>query len=303
MTEIGKQQTPPDWFNQAVSTPFETRSTTVEGCRINYFVWPARPHVSEPKGLLFVHGGGAHAHWWSFIAPFFTNRFRVAALDLSGMGDSGRRETYEAALWALEMRTVLDDAELGTKPFVVGHSFGGFMTMKFGAEYGDDVSGVVIVDSPIRPPDPEDPQGKKRRASREWAKSRLYPDFETALARFRLMPPQPCENEYIVEHIGRHSLTQTSEGWTWKFDPNSMGRRRFGEPFDEFLKSVRCRAALIYGAKSELVTQQTAEHMSGLMGPQAPIIAIPDAAHHLTLDQPLAFVAALDTLLEVWVRS
>ena len=80
-----------------------------------------------------------------------------------------------------------------------------------------------------------------------------------------------------------------------------MGRRRFGEPFDEFLKAVSCRAALIYGARSELVTRRTADYMSTLMGPEAPIIAIPDAAHHVTLDQPLAFVSALSALLEVCI--
>ncbi len=37
---------------------------------------------------------------------------------------------------------------------------------------------------------------------------RHYADFETALARFRLMPEQTCENTFLVEHIGRHSLKQ-----------------------------------------------------------------------------------------------
>jgi len=302
MTDGPAKTPPPDWFNRAVSTPFETHAVDVEDCRINYFVWPAKPEVEAPGGLLFVHGGGAHAHWWSFIAPFFTDRFRVAALDMSGMGDSGRRTRYEAAIWAREMRAVIAAADLGEKPFVVGHSFGGFMTMKFGSEYGDEVDGVVIVDSPVRPPRPKDARDAPRKP-RDWANKRVYPDFKTALARFRLMPPQACANDYLVEHIGRHSLARTEEGWTWKFDPDAMGLRRFGEPFHEFLQAVSCRAALIYGQRSELVSRKTADYMASLMGPQAPIIEIPDAAHHLTLDQPLAFVAALNTLLEVWQKS
>ncbi|MBK6660167.1 MAG: hypothetical protein IPG43_19365 [Proteobacteria bacterium] len=39
------------------------------------------------------------------------------------------------------------------------------------------------------------------------------------------------------------------------------------------------------------------------MGPLAPIIEIPEAQHHLLLDQPLAFVAALRTLLASWRRD
>ena len=42
-------------------------------------------------GLVFVHGGGAHAHWWTHVAASFAGEFRVLAIDLSGHGDSGHR--------------------------------------------------------------------------------------------------------------------------------------------------------------------------------------------------------------------
>jgi pimeloyl-ACP methyl ester carboxylesterase len=43
--------------------------------------------------------------------------------------------------------------------------------------------------------------------------------------------------------------------------------------------------------------------MSQLMGPLAPIVEVPEAQHHVMLDQPLAFVAALRMLLESWIRA
>jgi pimeloyl-ACP methyl ester carboxylesterase len=43
--------------------------------------------------------------------------------------------------------------------------------------------------------------------------------------------------------------------------------------------------------------------MSELMGPHAPVVEIPEAQHHVMLDQPLAFAAALHTLLDGWVRA
>jgi pimeloyl-ACP methyl ester carboxylesterase len=36
---------------------------------------------------------------------------------------------------------------------------------------------------------------------------------------------------------------------------------------------------------------------------RAPVVEIPEAHHHLILDQPLAFVAALRTLLADWEHS
>jgi pimeloyl-ACP methyl ester carboxylesterase len=33
-------------------------------------------------GIVLVHGGTAHAHWWSFVAPLFTTEWHAVALDL-----------------------------------------------------------------------------------------------------------------------------------------------------------------------------------------------------------------------------
>jgi pimeloyl-ACP methyl ester carboxylesterase len=117
------------------------------------------------------------------------------------------------------------------------------------------------------------------------------------------MPAQVCENDFIVEFIARHSLMRVEGGWTWKFDGAAMGARRFGEPLREYLQAVRCRAALMFGERSALVSRKTAAYMSQLMGPLAPIVEVPEAQHHVMLDQPLAFVAALRMLLENWIRA
>ena len=290
----------PAWFRWAVSCPKQSRRVVVDGCPIHYLLWPAEADGSIGRGLLFVHGGGAHAQWWSFITPYFMRQFRVAAIDLSGMGDSGRRESYGSEIRAAEMRAVIADAGLGERPFVIGHSFGGFMTMKFASEFGQELGGAVIVDSPIRSPEEE---VHRPMAPPNWGNKKVYPTFDAALARFRLMPPQTCDNDFIVEFIGRHSLMPVEGGWTWKFDGASMGSRRFGEPFREYLQAVRCRAALMFGEKSALVSRATASYMSRLMGPLAPIVEVPEAQHHVMLDQPLAFVAALRMLLENWIRA
>ena len=167
------------------------------------------------------------------------------------------------------------------------------------AVYGDTLGGAVIVDSPIRSPEEEARHPLTRPAMRN---KRVYETFDAALARFRPMPEQLCDNSFIVEFIGRHSLRRAENGWVWKFDSEAMGSRRFGEPVREYLQSVGCRAALIFGEKSALVTRETASYMSALMGPQAPIVEIPEARHHVMLDQPLAFVAALRMLLDSWMQ-
>lgn len=305
---IELHETAPDWFRRAVAQPVESRYVEVAGCRIHYLAWFDRAANGEGAsvrpGLLLIHGGGAHANWWRFIAPYFASNYRVCAIDLSGMGDSGTREIYDPGFWSAEIDAVLQDAGLyedgDRRPLVVGHSFGGLMAMKFGAEHGHRLGGTVIVDSPVQ--DPADTPLPEPAASTRTAPP-VYPDRETILSRFRLMPAQPCENSYITDFIARTSIRECDEGWTWKFDFRVMGSRRFGEPYRTELQALKGRSALIHGENSAIVSRRTVAYMSSLMGPTAPVVEIPDAYHHVMLDQPLAFVAALRAILDGWARD
>jgi pimeloyl-ACP methyl ester carboxylesterase len=285
----------PAWFTEAVTTPYEEHRVEVDGCPIHYLAWGD----ARKPGLVLVHGGAAHAHWWSFIAPHLTRNYRVVALDLSGHGDSGWRESYPRDQFAREVVAVAEDAAFVGRPIVVGHSLGGIVTMIAAALYGEQLAGVVIVDSPVRKPDPETQEGTRGRSFRN---PKTYATEEEALAHFRLVPPQPCENDFIVDHIARHSLRETDAGLTWKFDkrvfPTSAPR-----PMAEYLKQVPCRIALMRGEWSVVVLPETAEYMYELLERNAPLVEIPQSHHHLFLDQPLAFIAALRTLLADWEHS
>ena len=288
----------PAWFDWAVNYPVLSQNVVVDNCKIHYLLWAAEDLPASAPGLLLVHGGGAHANWWRFVAPFFAQHFRVAAIDLSGMGDSAQRETYTAAVRAKEMLAVIEDG-LSETNYVVGHSFGGFMTMRFGVDYGERIAGAIIADTPVRAPD-DPPPGRDKRI---FNVVRTYPTYEEAVRRFRLLPDQACDNDFIVEFIARHSLREVDGGWVWKFHPAAMGAERWKEPFREHMRNMRCRNAYIHGENSALVGPQQLVYVRSLMKETAPIVEIPQAAHHLMLDQPLAFVAAVRAILETWIRN
>ncbi len=287
---------PPAWFTQAIAVPFEDRFIEVDGARIHYLAWNVD---ADKPGVVLVHGNGAHAHWWTFIAPFLLDHHRVVALDLSGMGDSDPRDGYSPEIFAAEVAAVMDDAGFDSQTVVVGHSFGGFVTLKTGLQYRDRLTGVVLVDSAVRPPDFQWERDPRKSPVRP---KRTYPDFDAALARFRLMPPQECDNAYILDYIGRHSLVATEGGWTWKFDDGLFAKFTFNVMADD-LARLSCRVGVIYGEKSYLFSQEIADYMFKVLDESVPFVAIPDAQHHLFLDQPLAFIAALRTLLAEWRHS
>jgi pimeloyl-ACP methyl ester carboxylesterase len=293
----GERVAGPAWFEDAIAMPCESREIDVSGARIHYLRWGDR---SKP-GLLLVHGNGAHAYWWSFIAPFLAREYNVAALDLSGMGDSDHRSRYAMDLFVEEEMAVAADAgmfENPEPPVVVAHSFGGFATILAGARHGDRLAGTVIVDSPVHPPDR--PHGPPHREGRP---HRIYPTLNEALSRFRLAPEQPCENDYIVDFIARKSLRAVEGGLTWKFDPSLWSQRFSIGDTAECLRSTRCRIAIMRGENSVLMPPEVGAYMYSLLGHAAPVIEIPQARHHVMLDQPLAFVAALRALLADWNHS
>lgn len=286
----------PAWFDRTVAVEPESAFVEVEGARIHYLRWGQR---SRP-GLLLVHGNAAHAYWWSFIAPFLALEYNVAAMDLSGMGDSEWRKDYSMEMFVSEQLAVCEAAGMfavGEPPIIVAHSFGGFVTMLTGALHGDRLAGTVIVDSPVNPPDR--PGGPPKRVIKP---HHIYPTMAAALARFRLMPPQTCDNLYLVDWVGRRSLKAVEGGFTWKFDPAIWQRFSIGDTAAR-LKAIKCRIAIFRGENSILMPPEIGEYMFNLLGRAAPVVTIPEAQHHVMLDQPLALVAALRALLADWNHS
>ena len=80
--------------------------------------------------------------------------------------------------------------------------------------------------------------------------------------------------------------------------------------FTTMLVGLRCRLHFIYGSESSLVTpealayirEQVDEHRPGGSA-FTPIVPIFNAAHHIMLDQPLAFISTLTAVLGEWERS
>lgn len=276
-----------------MASPFASRTIDVNDCPIHLQSWG---DASKP-GLLLVHGNGAHAHWWDFIAPFFTDDYYVVAYDLSGMGDSGHRSQYTPDGYANEVAGVVEQAGFSGKPLLIGHSFGARVVFKAMQTFPDRFAGVIMADAPFHPPGFQFDFQKRR--EKPVKPHRSYATLEEAKERFRLFPEQPCANDYVLDYIATHSVRQVAEGWSWKFDPTIYSR------FDyEALLSTRPTpsdriVAMIYGEHSSLYSTAVRQHNEDLFRslnlPQP--ICLADAHHHLLLDQPRAFVEVLKEVL------
>lgn len=280
----------PRWFIDALEAPRRQRFVTVDGCRISYWMWGDE----GAPGAVLVHGGGAHAHWWDHIAPWLVAPGRsVVAVDLSGHGDSGHRSSYTLEDWATESLAVAEHAGLGGPPVLVGHSLGGWSTVVAAADQPDSLAGLVLIDCRIVDPDPDKPPPPPPRPLR------VYDTLEEAVARYRPEPAQEGNLPYVMRHLATASLRQVEGGWTWKFDPLALYQRRPGR---QALSRITCPVAIVT-AEDGLVTPAILSAMCEALGDRAPVIEVPNAGHHLMLDQPLMLVTALRSVLSMWSKS
>jgi pimeloyl-ACP methyl ester carboxylesterase len=282
---------PPEWFVTALATPSKQASVDVEGASIVYRTYGDR----DDRGIVLVHGGAAHSHWWDHIAPLLAAEHMVVTLDLSGHGDSGRREDYNLDLWAREVLAVSAAAGISAPPTVIGHSMGGLVTLRGASLYGPRMAGAVAVDSPVRDITPEERAAREQRA---FGPLRVYPTAEAAIARWHPIPDQPTL-AYVSAHVAETSIRPVGGGWSWKFDPRIFARHQLPPAL---LTRLDCRVAL-FRAEHGIVSQQMGDMMYDRLGRLAPVIEIPAAAHHVMLDYPIALVTGIRTLLSDWDHS
>lgn len=63
----------------------------------------------------------------------------------------------------------------------------------------------MILDSPVSAPGPEIDAARQGKI---FGPLKVYPDRETALGRFRTVPEQDHYLDYVMDHVGRHSLRE-----------------------------------------------------------------------------------------------
>jgi pimeloyl-ACP methyl ester carboxylesterase len=86
-------------------------------------------------------------------------------------------------------------------------------------------------------------------------------------------------------------------GWAWNFDVDLPATLQASVRTADVYRALTLPVGEIFGENSELFSGMTLEYLQELVPGGARAIAIPDAQHHVFLDQPLAFVAALQRMV------
>jgi pimeloyl-ACP methyl ester carboxylesterase len=244
----------------------------------------------EGPPIVLLHGQGGFAAMWGRVIPHLVGSHRVVAPDLPGLGHSevraGNLDARAMVAWLGE----LIEQTCAEPPVLVGHSLGGSLAAHFAIERGDQLQGIVLVDSgalaPFRP-----------------ALGAL-----AALVRY-IRRPSPANYERFSRQVffdPDRVRTEGGERWealkAYHIDrttqpsvrvANRQLLRRIGVrriPPDK-LRKIDVPVALIWGRNDRMMRFRIAVEANSRFG--WPLYPIDDCGHVSSVERPDAFLEAL----------
>jgi pimeloyl-ACP methyl ester carboxylesterase len=240
--------------------------------------------------VLLLHGGGANAHWWDHIAPTLARQHHVVALDFRGHGDSDYPEELVVGAFNDDLDALFEHLGKDAK-VLIGHSMGAGVAVSHAAEGAsrDEVRGLIAVDLS------RGASTRSRRAARlALTLRRTYATREEAIARYRFLPGSDHASEELRLSIAQHSVAEQPDGrFGFKFDPRWFGVSARPRPD---LGAITCPTLFLRGSDSPMLTAEGATELAA-QAPQARLVVIEGAGHHVQLDQPGLFLKAVSQFL------
>lgn len=113
----------------------------IEKIKINYIC------QGEGEDVLILHGWGANIDTVMPIVNLLKTHFKVYAVDLPGFGKSEKpKEVFGSEDYARVVKEFLD--KMGIKKVIlIGHSFGGKLSIILGSKYPEMVEKIVLINS------------------------------------------------------------------------------------------------------------------------------------------------------------
>jgi pimeloyl-ACP methyl ester carboxylesterase len=262
------------------------RYATVNGLRLHYLDWGG-----TGRPLILVHGLDRHAHTFDHIAPHFTSRFRVIAVDLRGHGESAwdPEARYTVEDYVRDMEGLVEQLQL--RDIVIwGNSTGGRVAQVYAGLHPDRVSHVISEDvGPERPRQIADNYERRVKAEQAgWAS-----EAEVIAQVRKANPGMPDAN--VTTYV-RHGTRKNSEGRIiWKRDPNVV-RGFVVTDLWAAVSKISMPALYIIGGRSAIVPAETQEKLRATL-PRVRIVTIPDTGHYPSEDKPAEVLALVDSFL------
>jgi pimeloyl-ACP methyl ester carboxylesterase len=246
---------------------------TLNGIEIGYDVFGDGPTV------LFTHGYQASRAMWEPQRPALESRYRMVTWDLRGHGDSGTPDDpaqYSHDLLLGDMEALLD--RVGAEQAVLlGHSLGGFASLRFYLDHPERVRALVLFGSGPGYRDPE--------ARAKW--NEMADRFATSITERGLDILKRASAEVSgAEHRSAVALAHAARGMLAQQDSKVM----------DSITEVSVPTLVIVGSEDKPFIGSS-EYMAKKI-PGARFETVEGGGHAANIEKPDAFNAALLAFLD-----
>ena len=234
---------------------------------------PTHVNISGPGDggpLILLHAAGLSSTVWFANIAGLSRRYRVFAVDT--IGDAGKsvaeqiiKKRIDYAEW---LRDVLDGLEIESG-YLLGHSYGGWLTLNMALVYPDRLKRIVL----LAPAASIYPMGFLTHIGLRLPKVRFF--RPSAKSVFKMIAPKGTKFEEKFIHM-MEMVTQYCK-------PVMMYPTVYT---NEELKQIELPALLLLGDKEKIYDPKKASERAQRLVPNLTAKIIPNAGHTLNMEQP-----------------
>ena len=260
------------------------RYATVNGIRLHYLDWgnPDKPP------LIMLHGIGRLAHTFDHIAPRFTDRFHVMAIDMRGHGDSAwdPNAAYLVEDYTKDLEALVGQLQLRNLT-LWGNSTGGRVVQVYAGLHPENVAALIVEDvGPERP-----------RSIADGFARQVQQDAKGWASEDELVAQLKTGNQGISEdQLRTYAHFGTKRGpdgrIIWKRDPN-LAKGFVETELWQYVRKISSPTIYIIGGRSTIVPADTQEQLKKtIKGVQ--VVTMPGLGHYPSQEKPDEFTAIVN---------
>ncbi len=266
--------------------PYQDRFITVNGLRLHYLDWGS----PDKPPFIMLHGIGRVAHSFDHIAPHFTARYHVIAMDMRGHGDSAwsPEGAYLVEDYVKDLEAVVDQLNLHGLT-LLGNSTGGRVVQVYAGLHPERMARLVVEDV-----------GPERTNEIASAFARRVQQEDKGWASEDELLASLMKNSKISEELQRNyahfgSKVREDGRVVWKRDPNLV-KGFVPTELWQYVRKIKCPTIYILGGASTIVPPETQKELKATL-PSVEIVTMPGLGHYPHVESPEEYLKIVTAFL------
>ncbi len=231
--------------------------------------------------LILVHGWSCNHTSWSSQIQHFAKNHMIITLNLAGHGDSkSERTLWDMENYAKDVFAVYENLGIN-EVILIGHSMGGAVILEAGHLIGENVKGLIGVDSMVYPP--------YSKISKDQVDEMVQPferDFDKSVKDMvSNLLPDDVDHDLYLQIATMMSSASTSV---------AIPSMKAVYAWDFKTPLTRSKAPLICICSKEFTSEINLDEFEDLFR----IRIMPNVGHFLMMEDPLAFNRELESVID-----